>query len=148
MFQPELFEDQSSEMVCLLKKSLYGLKQAAKNWSDMLKKMFLQQNFSPLFADPCVYFLKQGDAWCICSTHVDDIFVLFNFLGRKIRDKLFKQISCEVELENLGPVSWALKTSILRDRVAGVIKITQEAYINELLEKYSIVSTGKNFIPT
>jgi hypothetical protein len=55
MYQPELFEDSPDTKVCLLKKSLYGLKQAAKNWSDMLKKMFLSEDFKPLFADPCVY---------------------------------------------------------------------------------------------
>ena len=122
MHQPELFEDRPSELVCLLQKSLYGLRQAAKNWSDTLKQMFLKENFKPLLSDPCVFILKIGNAWCVCSTHVDDIFVLYNLLGKKFRDSLFKRISGEVEVENLGPVSWALKTSILRDRTAGVIK--------------------------
>ena len=55
MHQPELFEENPEEMVCRLIKSLYGLKQAAKNWREMLKKMFLAAGFTPLFCDPCVY---------------------------------------------------------------------------------------------
>ena len=102
MEQPELFEDRTSEMVCLLQKSLYGLKQAAKNWSDMLRKMFRDAKFKPLFSDPCVYHCKSGKGWCVCSTHVDDIFVLFNVDGKKLRDILFEKISGEVEVENLG----------------------------------------------
>ena len=35
----------------------------------------------------------------------------------------------------LGPISWALNTLILRDRKAGVIKISQEAY--ELLQRHA-----------
>ena len=81
------------------------------------------------------------------STHVDDLFVLFNLSGRKIRDELFRQISSEVEIENLGPVSWALKTTILRDRGAGIIKILQESFINDLIQKFP-VSEKTQKIPT
>ena len=35
----------------------------------------------------------------------------------------------------MGNVSWALKTSILRDRVSGVLKISQEQYTQEYLAK-------------
>ena len=73
---------------------------------------------------------------------------LFNVDGKKLRDILFEKISGEVEVENLGPVAWALKTNILRDRVAGILKITQEAYVNELLEKYGIDPSKNEWIPT
>ena len=56
---------------------------------------------------------------------------------------LFKEVSSRVEVDNLGPVSWALKTNILRDRVNGIIKISQEGYINQLLQKYSISTTSQ-----
>jgi len=146
MHQPELFEDRPDEFVCKLLKSIYGLKQAAKNWRDMLKRMFLKAKFIPLLSDPCVFILKVGNAWCVCSTHVDDIFTLYNKEGKKYRDTLFLTISSEVEVENLGPVTWALKTNILRDRTAGVLKISQEAYVNELLQKYEV--TGESTNPT
>jgi hypothetical protein len=135
MYQPELFESNEKTMVCKLLKSLYGLKQAARNWQQMLIGIFREVGFFSLKADPCVFFLKTGDAWCMCSTHVDDIFTLFNRPGKNLRNCLYDKISSYVEIENLGPVSWALKTTILRNRSAGVIKISQEQFIREFLAK-------------
>ena len=143
MFQPELFEDKPDKQVCKLRKSLYGLKQSAKNWGDLLRDMLKSSGFTPLFSDPCVHLSKVGEGWCVVSTHVDDIFILFNVSGKGLRDRLFKEVSSRVEVDNLGPVSWALKTNILRDRVNGVIKISQEGYINQLLQKYSISTTSQ-----
>ena len=135
MCQPELFEIDGEEKVCRLKKSLYGLKQAARNWQQMLLDIFRETGFFSLKADPCVFFLKVDAGWCMCSTHVDDIFALYNAAGKILRDKLFQKISSYVEIENLGPVSWALKTTILRNRADGVLKISQEQFCLEFLEK-------------
>ena len=136
MYQPEGYE-QGEENVCLLKKSLYGLKQSARNWQLLLKNYFLQNGYFTLHADPCVFFLKENSAWCMCSTHVDDIFCLYNVSGKILRDKLFASILSGVKIENLGPVSWALKTLILRDRPSGILKISQEQYTQEFLAKAS-----------
>ena len=132
MYEPEGYETAGEEKtVCLLKKSLYGLKQSARNWQLLLKSYFLQNGFFALHADPCVFFLREKDAWCMVSTHVDDIFALFNFPGKRLRDKLFESILSSIPIENLGNVSWALKTSILRDRISG----SQEQYTQGFLAK-------------
>ena len=136
MHEPEGFETEEKEkQVCLLKKSLYGLKQSARNWQLLLRSYFLQNGISPTHADPCVFWKKDKNAFCVCSTHVDDIFVLFNKGGKQFRDSLFESILDKIPIENLGSVSWALKTSILRDRENGVIKISQEQYCREYLSK-------------
>ena len=136
MAQPEGFEiGDKKDYVCLLKKSLYGLKQSARNWSLLLKKFFSVCGFIELKADACLFILKKGKNFCLCSTHVDDIFALFNKGGKLFRDKLFNGILAEVKIENLGPVSWALKTLILRDRKNGILKISQEQFTKEFLQK-------------
>src|SRR4051812_41411359 len=71
----------------------------------------------------------------MCSTH-DDIFCLFNVLGKRLRDRLFKKFQEYVEIDNLGPVSWALNTLILRDRKNGILKISQAAYTSKILKKH------------
>jgi hypothetical protein len=148
MHQPENFVI-GEDSICRLKKSLYGLKQAAKNWSEMLRAILVTSNFFIFKSDPCVYFQKDGGAWCLTSTHVDDIFCLYNKPGVKFRNILFSNLQKEVTIENLGPVSWALKTTIQRDRKAGIVKISQESFITELLEKHAIVSPTKTqLIPT
>jgi hypothetical protein len=82
-----------------------------------------------------VYFSAKKKMLFAWPRHVDDIFVLFNSAGRKFRSSLFENILASIPIENLGPVSWALKTSILRDRENGVLKISQEQYTKDYLSK-------------
>lgn len=53
--QPEGFEYDKPNLVCKLKKSLYGLKQSAHNWQKLLVEIMTAQGFYPINADPCVY---------------------------------------------------------------------------------------------
>ena len=142
MHEPEGYETLGEKMVCLLKKSIYGLKQSARNWQLLLKNYFLENGFFSVHADPCVFFLRKGDAWCMVSTI---FFVLFNEAGKELRDKLFSSILSGIPIENLGNVSWALKTSILRDRVTGILKISQEQYTQEFLAKSLLSQDNKQF---
>ena len=48
------------EYVLLLKKNLYGLKQASANWYDMLKKGLNLRGFKESVADPCVFVKGSG----------------------------------------------------------------------------------------
>ena len=136
MYEPEGFETEGEKKhVVELKKSLYGLKQSARNWQLLLNSYCHQNGFSATHADPCVFILKKENGFCVCSTHVDDIFVIFDKIGKTFRDSLFENILKQIPIENLGSVSWALKTSILRDRKQGVLKISQEQYCRDFLSR-------------
>ena len=87
MYQPEGYE--KGDGICILLKSLYGLKQAARNWQLLLKKYFLQNGFHATKADACVFFRIENLDFCIVSTHVDDIFALYLQHGKKFQDQLF-----------------------------------------------------------
>ena len=57
MYQPEGFVKPCKEKyVCRLKKSLYGLKQSAKNWQNFLKAIFLKNGFVCTQSDSAIFF--------------------------------------------------------------------------------------------
>jgi hypothetical protein len=100
--------------------------------------------------DECVYIFREESvgAWLFLSTHVDDIFPLFNKEGRKIRDRVLAALNKEVTVEAKGDhLNWALSTKIERDPKAGVLKISQEEDVNELLRESELEGIGEEDTP-
>jgi hypothetical protein len=63
--------------------------------------------------DECVYVFRDDlGGWLYVSTHVDDIFSLYNDKGRSLRDKVYKYLSEKVTVDDRGILSWALSTKV------------------------------------
>ncbi|GJT52947.1 retrovirus-related pol polyprotein from transposon TNT 1-94 [Tanacetum coccineum] len=56
MRQPPGFEEGTGNKVCLLKKSLYGLKQSPRQWYKRFDVYMISNGFSRSSYDSCVYF--------------------------------------------------------------------------------------------
>ena len=68
MEQPEGWEVPGKEdWVCLLKKAIYGLKQASRQWNAKIHKSLLDQGFTRTYSDASVYIYSResGDHTCI-----------------------------------------------------------------------------------
>ena len=60
--------------VCLLKKSLYGLKQSSRQWYRRFDEFLLKTDFVRSGYDSCVYILKNGEKVTLyLLLYVDDI---------------------------------------------------------------------------
>ena len=142
------FERQGSEgKVLLLKKALYGTKQAARAWQVFLSKIFLDLGATIHLKDDCVYIFRDGDAFLIIGTHVDDIFSLFNSKGKALRDKVMGVLRSKMEIEDKGKLSFALDIRIQRNVQEGIVKLSQRQYIEGLIKDYNITGVRTSPAP-
>jgi len=63
MNQPKGFEEGENK-VCMLKKSLYGLKQSPQMWYLKFDEFLIRYGFIRNRYDSCVYILKKGESVC------------------------------------------------------------------------------------
>jgi len=103
--------------VALLKKTVYGLKQAANRWYDTLQEELVSMGFECLEADRGVFVRGEQDTYCAITIHVDDL-LLFGPSKQtlqKVKDELFSRF----KPTDLGPISQFLGQNIVRVSVTG-----------------------------
>jgi hypothetical protein len=64
----------SEELICRLKKSIYGLKQSPRCWNLLLDSKLKEIGFTQLSHDPYIYYKKESGNMLIIGVyvHVDD----------------------------------------------------------------------------
>ena len=140
MDQPEGFvqKDENGEpLVCLLLKSIYGLKQAGRNWNKFLDTWFKKNKLKVGGADPCLYIYKDdlGNFLAI-GIHVDDFLIIDN--NPELRQKFIEDMSKSFKLDFLGDAKWVLQVKITR--TPNSITIDQSKYIKDVLEKFEMTN--------
>ncbi len=73
MRQPDGFHEGGPNRVCKLKKSLYGLKQAARQWNIKLHSALTEMGFKRVEADRSVYIYSDGHVRIFVPIYIDDI---------------------------------------------------------------------------
>ena len=84
--QPSGFEKidpTGKKLVCRLNKSIYGLKQAAKNWYEELANFLIQQNFVRSKNDYCLFSKNEKDKKLFVLSWVDDLVIAGSSLEAK-----------------------------------------------------------------
>jgi len=114
MKQPECFAVKGKkELVCKLKKSLYGLKQSPRMWYKKFDTFIGGLGFTRSKADHCVYFKLIGDHVIYLFLYVDDMLLVGN--EKEIIRDLKTQLSSKFEKKDLGFVNYILGMGIKRD---------------------------------
>lgn len=145
MKQPPGFEVIGKEkQVCLMKRSLYGLKQAAKCWNDAINETLISFGFKRSQSDSCLYFkrFKNGD-WCLMLVYVDDILVTATNID--IIKKVERDISSTFDIRNLGEVKYYLGIEI--NSKNGIYSINKKKYINKIVKGFGLEEAKTSKIP-
>lgn len=85
MTQPPGFNSEDESKVCLLKKSIYGLKQAARSWNNTLHNILIQAKFQQSYNDPCLYSGMISGSFCYIIVYVDDLIVACPTINIKLK---------------------------------------------------------------
>ena len=101
MIQPEGFTIQGQEnLVCKLRKSMYGLKQVPRQWYKKFDSFMHRIRFKRCEADHCCYVKSFDNSYIILLLYVDDMLIA----GSSIKEinNLKKQLSKQFAMKDLG----------------------------------------------
>jgi hypothetical protein len=135
--QPKGFQVIGQERkVCRLQRSIYGLKQSSRQWYFRFHQAVTSNDFVMMEEDHCVYVKKSNTAFLILSLYVDDILPAGNDLNFLNATK--KWLSSMFDMKDMGEADYILGVKIQRDRSKRLLSMSQEAYINKMLERFRL----------
>lgn len=158
MKQPENFVDpEHPDHVCKLKRSIYGLKQSARCWNQTIDTFLMKNGYRKSSADSCIYIksVKQENgfiSFVILAVYVDDIIPVSNDSEMLRLEK--QLLSNEFQMVDQGELQFILGMSIKRDREKKTLFISQEKYLESILNRFNMqdskpvstpLETGKSF---
>ena len=116
MDQPEGFVIPGKEnLVCRLKKSLYGLKQSPRQWYKKFDSFMLSDGFKRSDYDRCVYLKTINGSAIYLLIYVDDMLIAVKDKSEIAKFKA--QLNKEFEMKNLGAPKKILGVEIIRDKI-------------------------------
>nr|GEU98665.1 retrotransposon protein, putative, Ty1-copia subclass [Tanacetum cinerariifolium] len=128
-----------------LKRSIYGLKQASRQWNkrfdDEIKKFSFTQNRD----EPCIYLKASGRNITFLILYVDDILIMENNIPmlQGVKSYLGRCFA----MKDFGKAEYILGIKIYRDRSWRLIGLCQSAYIEKILKRYCIKNSKRKSIP-
>ena len=135
MQQPVGFVKEGQEnKVCRLLKSIYGLKQSSRQWYIHFHNTIILNGFIMIDEDHCVYIKRSMDKFIIMSLYVDDILIAGN--SKEHINEIKGWLSSNFEMKDMGEAAYILGVKISRDRSKKLLSLSQESYINKILERF------------
>ncbi|RVW46097.1 Retrovirus-related Pol polyprotein from transposon RE1 [Vitis vinifera] len=133
--QPEGFAIKGKEeKVYLLKKALYGLRQAPRAWYNRIDTHLLTLGFHKSLSEFTLYIKKIEEDILIVSLYVDDLLVTGSNAG--FVNKFKAEMEQVFEMTDLGEMSYFLGMEVHQKQ--NEIFIYQQKYAKEILKKFKM----------
>jgi hypothetical protein len=137
MSQPPGFVDSTAPShVCLLHKSIYGLRQAPRAWFEKFSSHLLIVGFTASQADPSLFIYKHGSTVLYLLLYVDDIIITGN-LPTAVTE-LITNLASVFELKDLGPLKYFLGLQI--DYKSSGFFVHQSKYALDVLSRHNMTT--------
>nr|GEY56057.1 retrovirus-related Pol polyprotein from transposon TNT 1-94 [Tanacetum cinerariifolium] len=133
--QPLGFIDfEKPDHVYKLKKALYDLKQAPKDWYDRLKSFLIKHEYKMGMVDNTLFTKKKSSNLMIVQIYVDDI--IFGSTCQDMCDEFSKIMLDEFKMSMMGELIFFFGLQI--KQIEDGIFLNQSKYIKEMLKKFGL----------
>ncbi|KAE8192250.1 hypothetical protein A4X06_0g6265 [Tilletia controversa] len=137
MQQPPEYDDGTGR-VCLLRRAIYGVKQAGRAWFDTLKARLLLAGYEQVGSEPCLFVRFGAGGSVILAVYVDDIVIAAR--GQEGVAKVKAEFASWYKITDNGGLSHILGMRVDHDPRTRTAKLGQTAYIDFLVRKYKMES--------
>ncbi|CAI7797843.1 unnamed protein product [Closterium sp. NIES-54] len=133
MAQPEGFDDGSGR-VWKLKKALYRIKQAPRQWYLKMRELLEEIGFTTSSADHSLFMLGEGEQRSFMVVYVDDI-LIFSPSFDLVKEVMLKRQD-KFKCKALGDVSFYLRLHIERDVEKRCMRVHLRKYLEALAANF------------
>ena len=136
MSQVRGFEEPGKEQhVWRLRKALYGLRQAGRQWNIEINAFLCDYGLTATSGDHCIYFKRYTDGIMIVCLYVDDILIGHPSEERVLR--LMTALNVKYQVKDLGYPKQFLGVRI-RKCGEGELRLSQASYTEEVLHRFAM----------
>ena len=79
-----------------------------------------------------------GEVTLIVYVHVDDLLIAVTAKDKEMFGAFYAQLKEEFPVNDMGDMSWYLGCAFERDKIEGVMKMTQTAFVDSLVDRFDI----------
>lgn len=142
-YTPKEGETLPPNAVCKLKKSLYGLKQASRQWFLKFSSTLMSLGFRKSHADHTLFLRNVNGKYVAVLVYVDDIVIASN--NDEEVATLKEDLQKVFKLRDLSPLKYFLGLEIARSNAG--ISICQRKYALDILEEAGLLACKPSSIP-
>ncbi|XP_074300565.1 uncharacterized protein LOC141631842 [Silene latifolia] len=137
------FEKGAEMKVCKLLKSIYGLKQASRNWFAKLTVSLKNYGFIQSMADYSLFTLNRGDIFIGVLVYVDDMIVVSN--NKDTCDKFKNFLNERFGIKDLGKLKYFLGIEVAHCKEG--LFLNQRKYALSIIEETGMKGAKTVYTP-
>lgn len=129
--------------VCLLRKSLYGLKQSARVWNQTFDAVLKKMRFVQSKNDSCLYVRRTGQNCTYLVVYVDDLVIACE--EEEEFEQIIRELNQHFEVTSLGDIKYFLGIEV--NRSPDGVSLNQTTYIQKLLDRFGMTDAKPSKFP-
>lgn len=144
--QPKGYKRGDPTLFCRLRKALYKLKQAARQWDLELVKLMLRMGMKQSAADLCLFYRDGSDRErMFILVYVDDILLAAG--KQRDIDSMKDKVMAAFASRDIGPPTFFLGLHIWRSSDLQTLTVSQRQYVRTLLGRNGLTDANPVRLP-